>query len=209
MGYALQYNIQDGASPQLQAFVNGLTRRKGLHQVIANRVQEEIRAYVTDLARTRHSTAERLGAKPSGFLGKAAEKIARKRNAQSTEDAATVLINHPGLSRAFGDVTIEPGPGKKALTIPLIAQAYNRRARRVPGLFVLPKKESAGNDDRRNVLVQKQATGGLVAWYLLVPRVVQDQDRTLLPSDKQIQRSGLKGVADYVKLLRAKKGGRA
>ena len=41
---------------------------------------------------------------------------------------AALMLASAGLARAFGDVEIRPGAGKKFLTIPLVAQAYGRRA---------------------------------------------------------------------------------
>jgi hypothetical protein len=190
----LQINAVDGASPKLEKFLSGLKQRRGLHQMMGNRVQALVRDHLIKLAGSRHATADRLGATPSGHLGKAAEKVASPASVRAGEDEAALVINHPGIGRAFHDVTIKPTKSKY-LTIPLIAEAYNRRAYRVPDLFVLKGTP---------LLAKTDGDGKIKVWYRLVKSVRQKQDRTLLPSDEEIRQAALAGVGDYIDLLRGR-----
>ncbi|RYD38766.1 MAG: hypothetical protein EOP87_00940 [Verrucomicrobiaceae bacterium] len=108
-----------------------------------------------------------------------------------------------GLGRAFRDVTIRPGAGKKFLTIPACAETYGRRVGEFPPdefkfaiLYahrpfpVLLWRFSGGKHKR----------GDLAYW--LRRSVVQKQDRTLLPSDEDYQTIGRARAASYILSLR-------
>lgn len=219
---ALQINITDHASPRLQQLINGLTDRTALNLTVGKTAQNCIRDHLIALAATRHATANRLGATPSGHLAKAAEKVALPSSLTDHGDSIEISLNHPGLARAFQDIDILPGAGKKYLTLPATAQSYNKRATRFNTLQVLYGKngpyalaERAFTDLRwRNTTLktaaggrQKQKTaaagaqhGGKI-FYWLVKSVHQTQDRTLLPADSAITEAALGGVRDYVTLL--------
>ena len=66
--------IKDDAVPLLRRFRAGLTDATGLHEAIGKDVANAVRDYLIELAESKHRTAERLGASPSGHLAKAAEK---------------------------------------------------------------------------------------------------------------------------------------
>lgn len=193
----LSVSITDNASPALLDFVARLRTRRPLHQAMGNRVKALVRDHVIDLAGKRHDTATRLGADPSGFLGKAVENVERS-SPKSDAEGVTINLNHPAFARAFGDVEIKPKSGK-FLTIPLVQEAYNQRAYRIKGLFVY-KTQKGGL-----VLAKADKVGGKVVqtrpWYLLVSSVRQSRDRSLLPSDEKILEAAKKGVADYVEIL--------
>lgn len=202
---SLQVNALDTVTPELALAISMLTRRQGLHRLMGGRVQNCVRDHLIHASRTRHATARRLGAKPTGFLGQAAEKVARKQSLTADDSQAAISLNHPGLIRAFKDVEIRPGPGKKALTIPMIAQAYGQRAYRIwdkEGLFVISTEKGA-------FAVKKNADDSLTAYYKLAPSVNQKQDRTLLPSDAELEQAALAGARDYFSLLRSRRGGAA
>jgi hypothetical protein len=127
-------------------------------------------------------------------------------------------------------VTIVPLGGKKWLTIPIHASAYNQRAYRMQGLFFAQPKgkahallgrrieESAG---RRRTKGKKSpyddddgggfepATGGVTWLYLLVHSVFQKQDRTLIPTDDEYGVAAKLGVRNYVNYLLARSAGGA
>jgi hypothetical protein len=183
--------------PRLGRLVAGLsdTGRAHLHEMILGRVLELTREHLREIAQTRHDTANKLGASPTGHWAQAAEKT----SGTYDETAATVTVSQPGIGRVAHPITILPGPGKEALTLPLIAPAYGQRAYRVPGLFVW-KSPTSGNA----FLAQSEGhPGALVLWYLLVKSVVQEQDRTLLPSDELYRAAALQGCVDYADYLLA------
>ncbi|MEI7730181.1 MAG: hypothetical protein WCO56_11455 [Verrucomicrobiota bacterium] len=187
MGVGIQINVLDGAGPAMREVVGKLNDRTALHQSIGESVQQGIRDHLAEVSRTRHNTAMRLGAAPSGFWEKAVDNIGLNADGQRAE----ITIAHPGISRAEHDVTIVPGAGKKALTIPLVAEAYNQRAYRMPGLFVLKAKDG-------KAYLAKSEGGAVRLFYKLVPSVTLKQDRSLLPSDAEIRLAGRRGMEAYL-----------
>lgn len=199
----------------LGRFNDMITDRTGLNRSIGERARELTRNHLIEIAQTRHATASRLGAAPSGHWGQAAEKT----TFQADADGATVTINQPGIGRVGHDVKIKPGAGKKYLAIPAIAEAYNRRAYRMTNLTVMVRMK----DGKRTAVALQERKASEIrygrikkngsrtvthvssrignVWYWLVKEVNQKQDRTLLPSDEQYRLSVLAGVRDYVDRL--------
>jgi|SRR5581483_8260944 len=181
---------------QLGRFMAGLTNREPMNELVRDRARELTRNHLVAIAETRHATAERLGAQPTGHWAQAAEKT----TSEADEEGATISIEQPGIGRAAHDVTIVPGGGKKYLTIPAIAAAYGKRAVTVPDLTVLIRWKDG---ERRAVaLIQAEGKPGAgTVWYWLVKSVFQPQDRSLLPSDEQYRLAALQGVREYVDQL--------
>lgn len=184
----------------LDRFTSGIDDRTALHQHVGLRGRELTRNHLVAIAQTRHATAYRLGATPSGHWGQAAEKTSFR----ADNESATISINQPGISRVAHDVTILPRAGKKYLTIPAIAAAYNQRATRIEGLRMMVRWI---NGSRRAVALAMVAGEGKAktetVWYWLVSHVTQRQDRTLLPGDEEYRLAALAGVRDYVDRLLA------
>ncbi|MEO7933208.1 MAG: hypothetical protein ABIT76_08635 [Chthoniobacterales bacterium] len=169
--------------------LHGAGRRDLLTAAITE-VQEVTRIHLRDIASTRHATAQRLGASPTGHLAQAAEKVAGAA-ITADENEAALVFNHPGLSRAFRDVTITPTKSK-ALTIPIAAVAYGRRAGEFAGLFLYKGKTG-------NAFLALQEDGKLKLLYLLLRSVTQKQDRSLLPSQEQWSAAAVQGAKKYVR----------
>jgi hypothetical protein len=197
-GLSLKVDVVDAVGPRLASFTQSMTNRQGLHERIADRERNLVRDYFDQLSATRHATADRLVAEPSGFWDQARDAT----TSMATEEAAVVSIAKPGIGRAGHDVPITPGPGKQYLTIPLIAEAYNKRAYTVPGLFAIRSKENPGN----LTLVKEEPDGSVTPWYALVRSVTQYQDRTILPSDQALTVEAMEGIRDYIDQLLAVKG---
>lgn len=198
---AISIQITDTATPGLREMTAALKNRRPMMRLIGNRVKTRVRDHL--IARSQ-TVRNKLGAPSSGFWGQAAEKVARTAPVAG-QDSVSLSLNHPGVARAFGPVTIRPLTGVY-LTIPRIAEAYNRRAYRVKGLFFVKTKKG------RAFLAE--STGGgrgvkakLKIWYSLVPVVHQKQDRTILPSDAQLESAALQGVEDYLGLILQRHGG--
>ena len=81
-------------------------------------------------------------------------------------------VDVAGADRAYHDITIVPRRAK-ALTIPIHAAAYGKRAADIDGLFK-PKN--------MNILAVAMS-GQLVPMFALCKRAFQRQDPTLLPTD--------------------------
>lgn len=139
-------------------------------------------------AQDRHTAANKLGAKPTGYLTKRAELIEGTGDAQQ----ATLKLTGHIFKRAFGPVTVRARQGKM-LTIPMRAEAYGRRAREFDDLFIIRAKQG------RAFLARKVAEGRVQFLYLLKSVVVLPQDRGLLPSDAQFQQLGELAARGYLR----------
>lgn len=183
--------VKDDITPFFNRLNSKLSpnKRKDLNRHIGARGEELTKGYLLKISKKRHATAQRLGAKPTGFLEKAAESV------ESTvgNNFASVLISSPGIGRAFGDITIKPK--KTYLTIPVHKDAYGKRAGEFDNLVFIRNtvKETA-------VLGRKVEGSGemLEAMYVLVTKAFQKQDRTLLPTDEQYGHAMELGARDYI-----------
>jgi len=170
--------ITDEAAPVLRSLLANLDDPTLVHRAMAGRCERLFRDYLRKISKTRHRTAENLGAKPTRILEKAAE------SPEGHGDRAGASITlAPGFlfARAFGEVTILPTNGKKYLTIPVHPLAYGRRAREFSDLVFLRV-----GPFHTPILARRAANGNLITYYVLVPGVRQKQDRTLLPRDEAI-----------------------
>jgi hypothetical protein len=178
--------------------------RRNLHQNMGEEVQVLTAEYLRRLAGDRHDTAQALGATPTGHLAEAAEKVASSGALTADSSEATLTIDHPGMRRAFGPVTISPR-NAKSLAIPIHAIAYGHRARYLwtqLSLFI-PKG--------CNFIAMKGPDGkSILPLYILVRSVTQKQDRTLLPSDEEFEGAAIKGAENfYAESKRRAAGGAA
>ena len=182
-----------GAVASLQQLRAALADRSEFHQVMAGAVRELITDHLTQS--NRHSSAQRLGATPSGHLQKAAKRI------ESDGDEVAGYVRIPrdtGLNRAFTDVTLIPGSGKKFLTIPAHQRTYGKSVSDFgEGTF----KFASLNTHRGIVPVLMFASNGKnkgeVAYWLRTS-VKQKQDRSLLPSNEGMQQVARKDAREYI-----------
>lgn len=200
LSFQIDVSGDDSVIKMMARLRTQLTDKTELHKSIGSYAEIPTRQHLTTLAGTRHATANRLGATPSDHLARAAKSV----TSRGTDDAAFVSITSPGISRAFGDVTITAKSGKW-LTIPAIAEAYNRRARtfndlRVAffgkGRMALVKAEQSSLADR------KESGGRSEVYYWLKKSVTQKQDRTLLPPDDDYASAAVQGIKAYLRMLR-------
>jgi len=107
----------------LVAIEGKLANRLDLNKVLAARLRDEM----VTIFRAKNSTPNKQGWPRTNFWAKAAEET---EIGEVTEEGATVKVGgvaHVGIHLYGG--TILPGPGKRALTIPLIAAARGIMAR--------------------------------------------------------------------------------
>ena len=182
---------------EVQRLRAGLADRRHLHARMATTAAEETRRHVRGL--NRHGSAQRLGAKPTQFHAKQAREI----EADSNAETAIIRLPRAGLARAFGDILIRPGSGKKLLTIPADKRTYGKRVGDFPeGTFAF-----AFSVERRTPLLVF-ADGSGVA-YFMKPWVLQKQDRGLLPTDKFYRTLARREVDGYIDELLTGNGGQA
>ena len=183
--YALQ-------TPALNRLMDALgpSMRRSLLEVAARGVQIAVSGHIEAMAQTRHRSASALGAEPTGHYERAAADV----TSGVDGDVGVVTIPIAGFSRAFHEVTIRPGPGKSALTIPIAAEAYGRNVveMRSSGWVVFRPKKS------RLLFGSRGGVAGALPLYALVAVVRQPQDRTLLPSDEELGAAAENGVRLYL-----------
>jgi hypothetical protein len=105
-----------------------------------------IQKHITNASRTRHKTADRLGAQRSGYLEQAAQNI----EATGTRRGAEVTINNSSgiFARTWGPVRVRVQRGTW-LAIPCHKNSYNKSPLNFPGMLDFVKLKE-----------------GLAAWFL-------------------------------------------
>lgn len=181
----------DRLAEKLQAGMSSVYKNAGV------RLARCIRNHMRLLASTRHDSANRLGASPTGHF-KASDVLPP--NATSSDVSVTVTT--PGIGRAYHDVDIDPVNGSW-LTIPLHADAYGLSASeysdRYGRLFRINKR---GSTEKGNVLYQSDAlTKKPIPMYALVKHVHQVQDPSLMPSNDKMTEEALDGALAAIKQI--------
>lgn len=194
MSRLLSIDIEDHATPALNALIARLESREQLHRAIGKTLKRAVREHVAEYAATHHTSSKKLGAEPSNFVAMAVDSIDHT-DPKADGSGVALTLQHPFFARAFGDVEISPKG--QYLTIPMIAEAYNKRARTVPGLFFFKSKKTGKAYLAESNRAGSGGKSALTIWYALVEHVHQDQDRSRLPSDEEITQSALDGCANY------------
>lgn len=219
----------DFATPALRRTLSGLRGSKNLARYGGRAVQKQIGEHVREYAGNHHATAQSLGAQPTGFYSDAYEQVTAADAVEFAPGQAIINLPRNAFARAFKDVTILPGGGKKYLTFAAVGYAYGRRAASFGNLtFGMAYDPNLGRT--RPALVEAMATSvkigrqrkdgtrgikalssstGRAPVFWLVRKAVQKQDRSLLPTPEQMQAAGLEGMADYIVKLIEEKGGTA
>jgi hypothetical protein len=192
MSFAIALVTTDEASPILRSLVGALEDPTDLHKAIAAEAEVLTRDHIVVASRTRHKTAESLGAKPTGYLERAAEGV----TSEGDKDFATILLggDTAGFARAFGQVTVKPKKAK-FLTIPAHKDAYGKRAREIEDLELIVFK---GDDSFAMALGKRNADDTIKVYYWLRRQVTLSMDRGLLPSDDQYLAAGEAGAIFYL-----------
>lgn len=187
----LQASLKPGSAASLKL-------RKG----IAGRLEQTTRSHITKAALTRHKTATRLSAKPTGYLAKK-EGTVESQVTGNADGLIIVSVYGEIFARVDGPVSVKPRT-KKWLAIPATAESYGKRPREIDGLrFVLMKKGKLAALVR--VETEKDADGKpkseVVFW--LKKGVTLPQDRGLLPSEGQYLEAMEKAADDFMAALAA------
>ena len=202
MSVKLTVSLTESASAQLErfraAYKPGTARHKEMLGFAKDATLIGVREYVQREAETRHATAERLGAQPTGHLTRAANQI----DAEAGREEITLKFPRTtGLQRAFGNLTILPGSGRQYLTVPAHKDSYGRRAGEFPDLvFTLIKEKFPA------LIWTNGARVGTVAFWLIRKATIP-KDRALLPSEGQFGELLGLGVQNWFDAATAKRGG--
>lgn len=182
----INVDVQEKLGPTLSYVANTLTgpERVRISQAMGAEVRRLIVFHLTQLGNTRHTTAQKLGASPTGFITNLAENFDQSSTVSVDADGVSIAMRHPTLVRAVRDVTILPK--KQFLTIPMNAIAYGRRC----GEFAEVQFVRKGEEIRQDI-----------AAYLLVRSVTQRRDPTLLPSMDNIYTAAARGAGREIKTV--------
>ena len=181
-------------------------------RAVMNHVQRHIRAYM----RTKHGSAHALGARPTGHYEKGAAAITMSADPSGAE----VRIPIPGISRAWNDITIRPGPGKDFLTLPKAAIAYGRKVAEVRALgwkvfrpaasgAKMTQKSPRRFTEYQHIYLGYRDDDPPTLLYVLVDGVVQRRDPSLLPSQGEIAETGWNAIWKHIQkaVAKARQGG--
>lgn len=173
----------DGLPTELLDGIAGrLKNPAGIHTVMAGAAEGFLKKKGREKSKTEHNTAQRLGAKPTGHLEDAYNRV----ESSSNEQAASLWI--PGASRlraAFGPYTVTPTAGRKYLTIPVAAAAYGKRAAEIPGLIFMRVGPN------KTPLLAKPDGEGITTYYLLAKSADIPADESLIPFDAMAEDAAL------------------
>jgi hypothetical protein len=201
MSAALSITATDAVTPQINRLEAGLRNTALLHGYIAKEALSLTRRHLLQIGATRHATAQRLGAAPTGHWAKPDDYTTET----SDSGAAIVTIAKAGIGRAAHDVTITPGPGKKFLALPNRREAYGRRAAGMIGetkfvwgkngpWAIVPKGFKIPSPWNSSSAAEVKTA----ALYLLCKMVRQKRDRTLLPPDEAYRHAAVLAATQYV-----------
>lgn len=171
--------------------------RTNLHAVAADAVAELVGTHIRSYAGSKHGTAQTFGASPTRHYEDGAAAISTSADAS----AGTVTIPIPGISRAWGDVTIRPGPGKTKLTIPARSGGSEVYGKTVAILRAQGWRFASG---RKGTPQEKLLFGRFgdekesKVMFILKESVVQRRDPSLLPSQGEIADCAGKSIVGYV-----------
>jgi hypothetical protein len=144
----------------------------GLHARMAGAAELFLKEFGRTSSQTKHNTANRLGAKPTGHLENEYNGI----GSSSDETAASLWIPGSGrLRAAFGSYTVRPTGGRQYLTIPVAAEAYGHRASEIPGLVPMrvgPKKTP---------ILARPDGDRITTYFLLAKEASIPEDTGLIP----------------------------
>lgn len=191
----MTYEITMKDTNRLSRILNavGDEARRSLHAVAANAVAAEVSRHIRSYAGEKHDTARRLGA---GFTHHYEEGAAAV-SASATPDQGEVTIPIPGISRAWHDLDIRPGDGKKFLTIPKTMEAYGNRVSRVRSHgFTIFRPGKA------KVLLGYHAKDEKPKlFYALAESVHQRRDPSLLPTQDEIAALAGRAIVTEIKRI--------
>ena len=215
--------VSDTATPQQQVLIEEFRNTSRLNDAMGRRVVRDTSRHVGEWGL---SHPNKLGGRRTNYWAVQAGKITPPSTLEVSDANATMTLSGddmPGITRAFGDVTIVPGTktaGAKHLAIPARSESYGLRPREMSGLvmFWKGKGQPGGLAEGVSVTRTKKTKKGDKGSTYLVPGLVmywfadsvtQPQDRTLLPSEEEWSESATDGAKEYVDIAIAKSGGAA
>jgi hypothetical protein len=213
---SLAITVTDRATPWLNYLAKHLAEPEVQHAV-GGEVTRLLLDHLTALDSERPNA---LGGKRTHFYARAGKATSYAVH----KNGVTVSVNQTGIAQRYFGGTIEPGPGKKYLTIPARAEAHGRRAGEFNNLEVLfgrngpyalaerahgklswrtRSKKVDGKRVREKVISGGTLMDGGGIFFWLVKSVTQEPDPSVLPDESAILESACLAAQQYAKRLAA------
>lgn len=178
-------------------------RMTAMNRFVGNALVLNMADYILKRSKTRHKTADRLGAARTGTLefrvsNPAYTRRGGKIQAQTNSKTADVVISGvAGITRAFHKLVITPKKAK-ALTIPVAAESYANSARRMEShgwhLFSIRRR----SDVQGEGLLMGTKGGVTKPLFALRKRAVVRADPHLLPRGQRVADWASAAIKDYM-----------
>lgn len=198
-GFSIKLTPEDRATPAFQRLVANIKQpaiRKVMGRAIANRVRKHF-------TRLDGERPNKLGGARTHFYAQARRSVQQPQLVGG--DGIQVSINHVGIAQRYFGGEITP-KNAKWLTLPVHPEAYGHRAREFGDLEFVPIDEG-----RRAMLVRpnEASPNGIgEVFYLLVKRVTQRPDPSVMPTNAELRDDALTAGDNYLQTLiaRAQRG---
>lgn len=191
--------VQDLATPRLRSLMQNLSRPRGMHTVMGQRVAVALRQHFIS---KNASSPNENGWPRQNFWNRFQHVTSR-----ADDLAATVTIPDPqgALRHKISGGTVTPKRGR-ALAIPLTPEAYALGSRAsyrdaFPDAFIFKGKKFA-------FLARPGGEKGkLRLLALLLPRVTHHADPTAMPPAESLRAEAITGVRNYLSRMDQRGGG--
>ena len=184
----------DAIEPRLRAVAAELGNGAVASRNGCNHVVTLIRTHLAGLAASRHVTASRLGASPTGHI-----RAQAARCAMADDKGALITVGIPGIGRAYHDIEIRP-KSSSALTIPVHRLAYGKT------VSELKRSRTIFRPQGKDYLATTEEDGTITVLYLLRKVVRQPRDPSLLPSREQLSYTYAEGWRAAIRLAMQRRG---
>lgn len=167
----------------------------GTRKVMGRAIVTLCRKHFSDLDEQR---ANKLGGQRTHFYGAARRAVGQPELLAG--DGLKVSIAHEGLAQRYygGDIVAKDAG---ALTLPVHPAAHGKRAREFSDLELIPTPKAP---KAKAILARpnEQSANGIgEVYYVLVKRVTQEPDPSVLPSDNEILHAALHAGDAHIKRL--------
>ncbi|MBI5689247.1 MAG: hypothetical protein HZC55_04060 [Verrucomicrobia bacterium] len=174
-------------------------QRPDVRRVMGRAIAGALRRHFTKLDRERPN---QLGGQRTHFYGQVRRGVQQPQLVGG--DGVRVDTNHVGIAQRYFGGEIEAGQngsGRHFLTLPVHPDAYGHRAREFEDLDFIPLARG------RALLARpaEESTAGLgEVLYVLVRRVRQQPDPTVLPPEEELEETALTAGEDHLRTLIAR-----
>lgn len=194
---SIAYNSK-GMVEELTTLAAQLERPEGLAHAVGGEGVKQLKGHFRD----RDQYRNRLGGQPTHYWRGVADTVHNTPVVLDDGRTVKVTISHPSFAQKVKGGTIK-AKRKKALTIPVTADAYGRAASTLEHekgikLFLIGGR---GQGPGLGVLAARDASGNVTVHYLLKRSVNQRPDPRALPDQATFTLALLAAAEEYVEAI--------